>query len=642
MWPQYLDSERRNDLPNRLSISGDEPIKEPIKDACKSGARGWQSLNTMNGKENVTTTWSLLPPSQSPEVNSPISGFGKPAEKKRCYLFDLCTGAISFICFALAIASVANESLSWCLGVQNYQLTVLGFLLSLMNLCLANVVPTLLLLLEARFGPSTIQNYDGLLRNKIFSSRLSFTWRVTLTAMLVLPLGLSAAYKQFGGGHSARQVHARNYIGETPRYGLFAPPGILYSANSSIGTALFTNATGAFAAASSLQGTSEPPLPTMPYTYGYNVLSQSSEITAMLDMPHPDYISAIQKALAMGESWQMSASVLGTVAFFNNTKATDEQGYNAFLEQNWSAMDDSSGAYGYISSGDSRGLELMTPVGPNNSFQWVGLPPNRGTLLSDTPEQDNNNVSSFSATAYLYNINRQFCQGTWSITRGGIQLMGGSCSGEAAPAEHQRVLQWSDDLFLPYYYLQSMVELLGAFAETRNQSAWKGPSLATGVAAMLWSRVTTLDSPANRRDPNMLAITNQNDNADQTYQSLGLVYEVIDTTIYIRPTLRKSYWLYAVFAVQPLLIVFTLLSTTMFHTTPLSKDFGMVAILAGVDRDTLAVLDGASLSAHLTSDVRLTISPTHMKHQNTIEYRLELPSTRSGKNGKLDSKVKYY
>jgi hypothetical protein len=48
--------------------------------------------------------------------------------------------------------AVANKNFSWRLGVANYQLIVIGFLLSIMNLCLGTVTLVLFLLLEAKLG----------------------------------------------------------------------------------------------------------------------------------------------------------------------------------------------------------------------------------------------------------------------------------------------------------------------------------------------------------------------------------------------------------------------------------------------------------------------------------------------------------
>ena len=80
-------------------------------------------------------------------------------------------------------------------GYWNNQPIVLGFLLSVVNLCLGSVTPPLFLHFEARSGASELQNYDGILRNQKFATRLDIVWRLVIGFLLVLPLGLSVAYK---------------------------------------------------------------------------------------------------------------------------------------------------------------------------------------------------------------------------------------------------------------------------------------------------------------------------------------------------------------------------------------------------------------------------------------------------------------
>ncbi|KAK1638965.1 hypothetical protein BDP81DRAFT_447858 [Colletotrichum phormii] len=80
--------------------------------------------------------------------------------------------------------------------------------------------------------------------------------------------------------------------------------------------------------------------------------------------------------------------------------------------------------------------------------------------------------------------------------------------------------------------------------------------------------------------------------------------EADQTIFYSRPTLRKSPWLYLVLAIQPLLIFIILGLIVMLHSEPLSRGFGLVSILSGIDRQSLNNLAGASLSGDLSRIVR--------------------------------------
>lgn len=564
-------------------------------------------------------------------LHQPPPPLGKPIKKKKIHILDVLITLLSLLCLVIAIVTVANESISWRLGVGNRQLIVLGFLLSIMNLCLGSLTPSLFLLLEAKFGPSTIQNYDGILRNRPLSSRLSLTWRMTLGLMMALPLGLSAAYKNFFGGESIMMVNAMSYTGNESNYGMFVPPG-LQLLGEKTGISLFFNATLPFAVASSSINGSEPPLPTRPQAYGFNVLLLNNQSTAMLDIPQPSYITAVQSLLAGGESWNITAQVIATVATFNNSRAENETEYESYLEAFCEAGEESSGAYTHQSLMNDWSIVLLDHASPGpQSLQYVGLPPDPG--IEYTVE-----CSNFSDYAQGYDINRQLCNGTWTITRSGLQLVEGSCTGVALPSDKQLVIT-HNTLFLGVWYMTSLAEFLGPFATTRNQSAWEGPYMATGMAAMLWSRITALNGAGNVGDPRVASGIF----SGITYEDAGLIYPVNDTVAYIRPTLRKSSLLYAILILQPSLIFVILGLKLKFHSMPLDQGFGLISILSGIERGSLDHFAGAALSGELQKPVRLFMQPVHDSEKGTVKYQAttELP-TGILRNGKLDSRVVYH
>lgn len=249
-------------------------------------------------QETIHLERILQVPPSSLDVNPPA--LGRPTTKKRFSLQDLCAIIISTVCLLLAISTVQVESLSWRLGVGNNQLVVVGFLLSIMNLCLSSVTTTVFLLLEAKFGPSTLQNYEGILRNKIWSSELSTVWRLVFGIMLAIPIALSVAYKGFIGGESVLEIgNATDWVSTPPYYGLFAPPGV-QSAGSSIGMSLFFNATMPFLTASAVTSNNSEPLPPRHgRAYGFNLLSLNNDSTAALDIPSPERIRSIQQLLSL-------------------------------------------------------------------------------------------------------------------------------------------------------------------------------------------------------------------------------------------------------------------------------------------------------------------------------------------------------
>ncbi len=144
----------------------------------------------------------LLKSSSSSLKKVSIPPLDKPSKKQRINTLEIVAAVLSLIYLILAVKSVASESVSWRLGQGNNQLIVVGFLLSIMNLCLASVATKVFLILEAWFGSSKLQNYDGILRYHILASKLSITWRFILVIMLAPPIGLSVSYKRFTGGES--------------------------------------------------------------------------------------------------------------------------------------------------------------------------------------------------------------------------------------------------------------------------------------------------------------------------------------------------------------------------------------------------------------------------------------------------------
>ncbi|KAI9759325.1 MAG: hypothetical protein M1835_000399, partial [Candelina submexicana] len=131
-----------------------------------------------------------------------------------------------------------------------------------------------------------------------------------------------------------------------------------------------------------------------------------------------------------------------------------------------------------------------------------------------------------------FDINRRLCKGTWTITRGSIQLVDGFCNNTILPPEKQLVIM-ENSLFLGVWYMLSLVEFLGPFAITSNESHWIGPLMATGIAAMLWSRVTALNSAANLAESHA-----EPKFADHTFEEAGLINALDHTVLYIRPMLR--------------------------------------------------------------------------------------------------------
>ena len=180
-----------------------------------------------------------------------------------------------------------------------------------MNLCLKRVISSWFLVFEERWGGSTLQNYDAILRNTALLSDTSFLWRGTILALIILPLALSVAYKKFTGGESSTNVY-NDFPGS---YGFASAPS---TTNNVLNNSIYymMTATAPFMIASANDSISPVDFP---IAYGYNALLLDNSSAAMLDMPMPNYISSIQQNLAKDESWTLSAPVNGTLARYNSS-----------------------------------------------------------------------------------------------------------------------------------------------------------------------------------------------------------------------------------------------------------------------------------------------------------------------------------
>ncbi|KAI1741511.1 hypothetical protein F4680DRAFT_446971 [Xylaria scruposa] len=543
--------------------------------------------------------------------------WGKPAVKKRIQPTHLLAAIASLISLALSIIAIENEDLSWFLGQDANQLIVIGFLLSIMNICLSMVLPMSLLLLEARFGQSKIQNYDGILRNQILGSRLSFQWRLLLSFIVALPIGLSILYKRFIGGQSAKLVTADMFGFNDSYYGMFAPPGVQHIGQQT-GVSIFFNATLPFAVSiplSSVPIGEEPSLPMEPQPFGYNILLLSDESAAVLDMPHNDYVSSIQSMLAPGELWNMTAPVLGTIAAFDHTKDENLKAWNKTFMDRCLASEEGKTTYSHQTLMNDWAIYLIDDE-VNQTFQYIGVAPDFG-INKPSP------CSNFSHYAQLYSLTRQQCKGTWSISRGNIQLSGGSCNNSTPLSLNHQVIIAVNHLALPFWYMQSLMELLGPLATIANQSIWARPYYATVTSVMLWSRITALNGAAKdgKAGDEMTSVIFNDQKL--TYEAVGLIYPVPNELIYyIRPTLLKSRFLYFILALQPILLLIALGFIFAFRSVPIGKGFGLIAILAGINHRTLSSLRGAAFSGELTEDLKLIARPLHDDSKARVEYSI--------------------
>ena len=537
-----------------------------------------------------------------------LPGFGEPRRKKYTDFADTTAVLGTLAVFLAAFITVSpSTSTPWRLGLTR-QFQVIGFLLSAMNQCFLSLAPKVFVLIEARLGPSYLQNYDAIPCNSFIKTKTSIIWRGILIVVAIVPIALSLAYKEFshGTGHLAIGNKTGSY------YGLFPPAGLQ---DRLVGLAYFMNTTVSFSGAIF----DDPPMPSLPSAYGFNTLLLSNTSSAKLDAPSPEYVLAIQGNLMVNEAYNLTADVYATVTSYNDSVDShrdDDEFWNYYLSQ----MHDPPDQYlsqPNPSGNDSKDSYLESKLSGQDLYNGVSMSLLINSFFSTNTswiffafiptDLEYSNVSVhaevFRKQAMLYHTRRESCTGTWRITYNSIQLLSGVCNKPPLPDERQNLFR-NATLALPQWYMTSLSEFLGPFTQgARNQSHWLMPASCTVFAGMYWSRLTAF---------NVVGLLGLNVTTNQALDSsiqatADSYYLVVDNATSSRPTMNSAPLLYLTLAVYPALTALLLLSTLLTYNAPLDSGFGTIALLAGVRTETLKLLKGASLSGKLKKSIRVTI-----------------------------------
>ena len=179
-------------------------------------------------------------------------------------------------------------------------------MLSIKSQCLRILAPKLWIMSEAWCRKPKVHNFDAIIRNSVLTSNAHVVWRALLLAFIILPIGLSLAYKVFVGGYSTH-----NLGHHTSAYGMTGAPGLTRNTVLKFGPSYMTNATLPFIMASA----DYQNLPPFPQTYGFNNLVISNTSFAFLDAPLPDEFLALRRGLQEDttRTYTLTANVHATV-----------------------------------------------------------------------------------------------------------------------------------------------------------------------------------------------------------------------------------------------------------------------------------------------------------------------------------------
>lgn len=531
-------------------------------------------------------------------VSEPTLGI--PERKKTLSALDCTATALSLLCLAAAILIIhPNLPFAVKLGT-NKQLTALGFLLGVINQCLQRVLPFLFVLFEARSGRPTLQNFQGLLSLSPLSKQLAHRWRFSLVLMQATPLVLGVLYKQFSDGVTTTQP-------ESTPYGIFAPaapPGfqswigrskkwVEYGAVAPKWNAILANFTVPFLDATNDDTSPAPPDNTV---YGFNTVLLSNTSVASLDAPTPSRILTLQRSLDSGSSIHLTGRVRGTVARFNETLGDEaywNQTYPTWLVKGTR-----------ISNGFGRFLLHAGVAADDSPIAWNGSWVLIGSMSIGEPvsnlDWEVTGREFLGRAAMRFDVKRHRCTGTWKVTRSSIELVSGGCGAE--PLDDVYQYYTSCQLELAERLGNSVAEYLTPFATFRNASSWLVPTNAAVVAAAFQAIVAGSEGFVPIQPGGEIWLgQNVTGYLNETY------YETETTSIDV-PTLRADWKLYVILALQPAATVLVLFFAGfgLYHT-PVSRDFGLVTLVAGVDGKSVGLIRGAGFSGKVQRPVGVGI-----------------------------------
>lgn len=131
-----------------------------------------------------------------------IIAYGKPSSKPRIDIPYLLIVFVSIAALILSVVIVAHDRYAWSLGYNN-QLILAGISVAAMNLCLNHLAPDLFLMLEVRFGRSSLQNVEGLMRKSLTRNRVDLSWRIVLLICFFLHLGWTRRTRRATSGRAS-------------------------------------------------------------------------------------------------------------------------------------------------------------------------------------------------------------------------------------------------------------------------------------------------------------------------------------------------------------------------------------------------------------------------------------------------------
>lgn len=525
---------------------------------------------------------------------------GIPTERSETSWQDNFAIVCCFISFTIAVCIVFVQR--WAVyWTETGQFVYIGLTLTFMTFCTQFFVRRLFLVLSLKVRPSsTLQSIDAVIRSDPFASKAHWSTRTLLLAMLLIPAGLSAAYKLLGGGDSS-------YVGSrTTQIGLTGPPG---TQNIGYGLSLFVNATLPWF---EQPGFARP--------YGFNTYVVNENVTAMLDGPMPKEVQAIQASLGDNKYMTLTGNVSALVCFLNPDLGFNRSNLDgAFISTGGIAPD---GVYG------ESGQKWVWDTNWNLGMLLLNKTNSTSIYFSNwsTPQQLN-----FAINATHYEMIRQNYTATWLITPTTIRLQ------SAEPRENERLDEQGVftntrvslvEMFLPAIVEYDTLYHTKAWPNSTSNAIYdKGiKSRSTTLAGAVWARFTAYRGPETWSNSSQNSIhPGLNDT-----QAATLLYSREMLTTVGAKTIKRDWRILTVLLANPLIMLAAYSTRVLLWPgSPIGNGFGVISLLASADKHSLRLLDGAGLSGVLRHPLPLVvdISEAPKQQQRNIPYGAQTPAT---------------
>ena len=245
---------------------------------------------------------------------------------------------------------------------------------------------------------------------------------------------------------------------------------------------------------------------------------------------------------------------------------------------------------------------LLMPVEADNSNLLIS---NWDDTLNET----------FGANLRQYTLSRRKYTASWRVSQSIVELISASPQNERID---DRCLLTNNWLSLADLYTRMLAEFDWRYRDqsvftsksTNNSQTYREgiKSDSTMLASMVWSRVTAADGPEVWGPNDAIGAYPARECAPNGWPELRYDASVIEQTTAM--TIRPGWGIIIVLALYPTILIGSLLwRVAIWPLSPVGQGFGLVSLMASVDKRYLQLLEGAGLSGQLQKPIFVGLSP---------------------------------